>query len=232
MKLIINDGNRFPMNNNQYPYKVNSPYDSKIKWYNKQDVLSIFPITERTYFRRIKNLPETIRTQVRKNKKGKPSLYIHYQDLSQVFHLRRNPKCSNDPTMMRKYIGTKDWNFIGNIIPKGSTLNDLEYKMNFLFEKLNLEDNKTELFYSCELNTEDENFHAHFLINTNLKRNQILEILKLICDENNKKESRINLMKYDYETYHYSGSFYSFKTSENEKGISLLENYLKFKTQP
>jgi hypothetical protein len=213
------------MNTNELSFVTQSIYNPQIKWYNKKDILTIFPITERTYFRRIKNLPDYIRTQIKKNKKGKPSLYIHYQDLNKVFELKRNPKDISNTLFKRKFIGTKKWDFIGNIVPKGAKSKDIQYKMKFLFEELKLQDKSVELFYSCEANKNDKNVHSHFLIKSVLKKNQIQEILELICDANDKEETRIYLKGYDFDSYHYSGSFYTFKTQVTDKSTSIYDEY-------
>jgi hypothetical protein len=214
------------MNINEQYFLTQSIYNPKIIWYNKTDVLSIFPITERTYFRRIKNLPDDIRTQIKKNKKGKPSLCIHYQDLSKVFQLKRKPNDITNTLIKRKFIGTKKWDYIGNIVPKGANLKDIQFKMNFVFEKLKSQDESLEIFYSCEANKNDNNVHSHFLLKSALKKNQITEILELICDVNDKEETRIYLERYDFATFHYSGSFYSFKNADKDKSSSIYDEYL------
>lgn len=44
-------------------------YNPQLIWYNKKDVLDVFPITERTYFRKLKGLSPEIKTKYFKNKK-------------------------------------------------------------------------------------------------------------------------------------------------------------------
>ena len=56
-------------------------YNSELKWYDKKNVLQIFPIHERTYFRKLKDRSPEIRTKKFKNQKGKDTTLIYYKDL-------------------------------------------------------------------------------------------------------------------------------------------------------
>jgi hypothetical protein len=42
-------------------------YNSQLIWYNKEDVLNLFDIKERTYFRKLKQMSPHIRTKKLKN---------------------------------------------------------------------------------------------------------------------------------------------------------------------
>jgi hypothetical protein len=46
-------------------------YNSQLIWYNKEDVLNLFDIKERTYFRKLKERTPEIKTKCFKNKRGK-----------------------------------------------------------------------------------------------------------------------------------------------------------------
>ena len=83
-------------------------YNPQLIWYNKRDVLKIFPITERTYFRRLKKITPEIRIKNFKNRKGKPTTLIHYQDLNKIFKRKRKPSNLKDPIIFRKYMERND----------------------------------------------------------------------------------------------------------------------------
>jgi hypothetical protein len=176
-------------------------------WYNKKDVLNIFPITERTYFRKIKGINEDIRTKLLKNRKGKNTTLIHYQDLEKLFPIKRVPSNLNDKELVRKYIGTSHWDYLGNITPERTKKSEIIEKMKFLHSELKKLDKNIILFYHLEENTKDNFYHSHFLMNTKLDQQTINEKLNLICES----EKGIDLRPYDYQTYHYRGSFYSNK---------------------
>jgi hypothetical protein len=215
-KINLKKGNRFTM------------YYNEKKWYDKKDVLGIFPISERTYFTKIKNLDERVRIEVRLNPNGKKTKLIFFEDLLDVFQVKRTPKNINHLNILSKYIGTKKWDFIGNIIPEKSTISDLQNKMNFLFENLKKLDRDSELFYSIEKNSKDNYFHSHILINSKLSRKVIIDFLSLITEENTPKITRMFLKEYDYKHYHFRGSFYSFKDSQfNKLNVSLFHKFLR-----
>jgi hypothetical protein len=199
-------------------------YNPQIIWYKKQDVLNIYPISERTYFRKIKSLNGKIRTKDYRNTKGKKSILIHRDDLQSVFELKRTPINIECKSIMRKYIGTLKWDFIGNIIPESNNISDLKNKMKFIFDQLKSLDKQVSFFYSIEKNTKDSFYHSHFLIRTKIKKNEISELLSLICEENTKHYTRIHLKQYDYQNFHFKGSFYSLKTEEQDKGENSVYN--------
>lgn len=182
-------------------------YNPQLIWYDKEDVLNIFPISERTYFRRIKVINSDIRTKSFKNRRGKNTTLIYYMDLEKVFPLKRKPNYLYDKELIRKYIGTSVWNYFGNIKPGKSTKSEVVEKMNFLYLELRKLDKKIILFYHLEENPNDSFYHSHFLLNTILDKKHIYENLNLISEN----EKRIDLQSYDYSTYHYRGSFYSNK---------------------
>lgn len=196
-------------------------YDSSIIWYSKKDILNIFPISERTYFRKLNEIKMSIRTKILKNPKGKPSTLIYYQDLNNVFGKYRKPSNLDDLQTKRKYIGTSDWDIIGNIVPVNGTIQSLKHSMDYIrrFVESKMETKtKDWFFYSIEKNPKDEFYHSHFLIKTNLQVSQLEKVFDLVCEIELGGKNRMWIRKYDYSHHHYSGSFYSFKTSINDKG--------------
>jgi hypothetical protein len=182
-------------------------YNSQIIWYDKEAILGIFPITERTYFRKLRNLGKDVQTKTIKNKKGKNSTLIHYQDLKKLFLLKRTPSNLDDKDILRKYVGTASWDYFGNIKPERTSQIENINKMKFLYSELKKFDKKIIWFFHLEENPRDNYYHCHYLINTKLDKTIIKEKLELICG--NDKE--IDLQKYDYDRYHFRGSFYSNK---------------------
>jgi hypothetical protein len=182
-------------------------YNPQLIWYTKKDVLNIFPITERTYFRKIKGINKDIRTKPLKNKKGKNTTLIYYQDLKKLFPLKRIPTNLNDKELVRKYIGTSHWDYLGNITPEKTKKSEIIEKIKFLYSELKKLDKNIILFYHLEENIKDNFYHSHFLMNTKLDQQTIYDKLNLICEN----DKGIDLQPYDYQTYHYRGSFYSNK---------------------
>lgn len=203
-------------------------YLTNIKWYNKEQVLSIFPISERTYFSKIKNLEtQEIRIKYNKNRKGKPSTLIYFEDLHKVFGKYKRPSDLTNLTIKRKYIGTSKWDIIGNIIPENSTLSGVKEYMKCLITLLNADSRKKDwFFYSIEKNPYDEYYHSHFLIKTELKPTQIQNILKVLCNTNQRTNNRVWVENYNFPKHQYSGSFYSFKTTLDDKGGGSVYNEL------
>jgi hypothetical protein len=46
-------------------------YNSQLSWYNKEDVLILFDINERTYFRKLKERPQMYEQKILRTKKEK-----------------------------------------------------------------------------------------------------------------------------------------------------------------
>jgi hypothetical protein len=193
-------------------------YDPDIVWYNKVDVLSIFPINERTYFRKLKKINSLTRITTGYNNQGKKSKLIYFEDLLSLFEIERIPTDLSDKSHRRKYIGTRKWDYIGNIIPSSCEIITLKFKMKYIFKLLKEMDKTCFLFYSIENNTQDSFYHSHFLIKTTLKKSEIHRIISFCVEENTSKETRIYLQNYDYPKHHFRGSFYSFKIIPNKKG--------------
>lgn len=203
-------------------------YNPDLIWYNKLDVLSIFPINERTYFRKLKIINNSIRIQIGSNNQGKKSKLIYFEDLLSLFEIERIPSDLSDKIFRRKYIGTSKWDYIGNIIPNSCEIITLKFKMNYIFKLLKEKDKNCIIFYSIENNTKDSFYHSHFLIKTKLQKKEIYELIGICVEENTSKETRIFLQRYDYPKHHFRGSFYSFKIEPNHKGeLSYFDQILK-----
>ena len=186
-------------------------FNSKIKWYSKKDVLNVLSISERTYFRKLKKIGNDVRIKIVKNKRGKDSKLIYFKDLHEVFCLKRNTTKTKVKELTLKDISTPVWSYIGNIVPEKSYTKDLEYKMKYIHQLLKNHDSDSILYYSVEPNTKDLYFHSHFLIKSNIVRNDLYEILTIVCEENTKRMKRIYIDEYDYNLYNNRGSSYSSK---------------------
>ena len=152
-------------------------YNPQLEWYDKKDVLSIFHITTRTYFRKLKQMSPHIRTKKLKNPKGRDTTLIYYKDLLDCFEYQRKPKGLSNPESLRKYVGSCRWNFMGNIVPGKTSVYEIISKMNFLYDNLKKLDKSTVVFYNIEKNTKDDFYHSHFLISSSLKNKEIKELL-------------------------------------------------------
>jgi len=99
--------------------------------------------------------------------------------------------------------------------------------MYHLFYALKMKTNfkkKIFLFYCIEQNTENEYYHAHFLIsskNNSLSEKLIKELLNDICEENTRTETLQYLKSYNYEKFGTRGSNYTLK--DLEKGYNILK---------
>ena len=186
-------------------------FNSIIKWYSKKDVLNVLSISERTYFRKLKEIGNDVRIKIVKSKRGKDSKLIYFKDLNEVFCLKRNPTKTKKELLTLKDISTPVWSYIGNIVPEKSYTKDLEYKMKYIHKLLKNHDSDSMLYYSVEPNTKDSYFHSHFLIKSNIVRNDLYEILTLVCEENTKRMKRIYIDEYDYNLYNNRGLSYSSK---------------------
>ena len=184
------------------------------QWYNKKEILELYPISTATYKKRIKNIDST-KTKFITSKSGSPTRYIHHSVLDELFRKRRrlSPK-EFDLTI--KWVRNHYWNYFGDIVPGSSNVDDLIDKMRFIFNELKnlqMEKNQLTLFYAIEKNPDDKYYHAHFLIDCAkdmLVIEDIEDKLELICDPNSYKEGRIYLKEYDL-TYEKGGAIYNSK---------------------
>jgi hypothetical protein len=184
------------------------------EWYNKKEILELYPLSLATYKKRIKNI-DSSKTKFITSKTGSPTRLIHHSILDELFRRRRRLS-SNELEQTIKWVRNHHWNFIGNIVPVSSTIEDLKNKMRFLFEDLKsiqMEKNQIILFYTIEMNPNDNSYHAHFLIDCAkdmLVLGDIRDKLAIICEPNTKNESRIHLEEYDMN-FGKDGAIYSSK---------------------
>jgi hypothetical protein len=184
------------------------------EWYTKKDILKIYPFSTSTYKNRIKEINPFF-TKFIKSKTGSPTRLIHHSVIDELFRERRRLS-QREYNQTIKWVRIHYWNYFGDIVPVSSTIDDLKSKMRFLFEelkKLQMEKNQLNLFYAIEKNTNDEYYHAHFLIDCAkdmLEIDGITSILEIICDPNTNKESRIYLKEYDLG-YDKGGAIYNSK---------------------
>lgn len=184
------------------------------EWNTKKEILETYPISSATYKKRIKNIDPT-KTKFIPSKSGSPTRLIHHSILDELFRKRRR-LCAKEFEQTIKWVRNHHWNFIGNIVPVSSTIEDLKNKMRFLFEELKslqMEKNQIILFYTIEMNPNDNCYHAHFLIDCAkdmLVLGDIEDKLAIICEPNTKNESRIHLEEYDIK-FGKDGAIYSSK---------------------
>ena len=124
------------------------------EWFNKQDILNLYPIQETTYKLRIKNIPAD-KTRFVKSIKGKETREIHYSILDELFNKRR--KLSNTEKRklgyITKWVNNHKWDYFGNIKPEKATIDENVAKMKLLFNKLSNLNKDIIFFYSIEMNT-------------------------------------------------------------------------------
>jgi hypothetical protein len=184
------------------------------QWYNKKEILELYPISTATYKKRIKNIDPT-KTKFITSKSGSPTRYIHHSVLDDLFRKRRRlSKKEYEQTI--KWVRNHYWNYFGDIVPGSSNVDDLIGKMRFIFNELKnlqMEKNQLTLFYAIEKNPDDKYHHAHFLIDCAkdmLVAEDIEDKLELICDPNSYKEGRIYIKEYDL-SYEKRGAIYNSK---------------------
>jgi hypothetical protein len=186
----------------------------KKEWNTKKEILELYPISLATYKKRIKNI-DSSKTKFTTSKTGSPTRLIHHSILDELFRKRRRLS-SKEFKQIIKWVRNHNWNFIGNIVPVSSTIEDLKNKMRFLFEDLKsiqMEKNQIILFYTIEMNPNDNCYHAHFLIDCAkdmLVLGDVRDKLAIICEPNTKNESRIHLEEYDMK-FGKDGAIYSSK---------------------
>jgi hypothetical protein len=142
------------------------------KFWEKLDVLEEYPISERTFFTRVKKY-KTIFPNHMNNKMG--FWVIDESVIPKVFEIKRRPSLK-EFDRFKKWVLLKKWNLIGNIRTPKSTSEDNHELMNFLFDLISKEfpHNEFELLYVIEKNplkdnnTNENYYHSHFLINTDI----------------------------------------------------------------
>ena len=184
------------------------------EWSTKKEILETYPISLATYKKRIKNI-DSSKTKFTTSKTGSSTRLIHHSILDELFRKRRRLS-SKEFEQTIKWVRNHHWNFIGNIVPVSSTIEDLKNKMRFLFDELKslqMEKNQIILFYTIEMNPNDNCYHAHFLIDCAkdmLVLGDIEDKLAIICEPNTKSESRIHIEEYDLK-FGKDGAIYSSK---------------------
>ncbi len=196
----------------------------KKEWYNKSEILQIYPIGITTYKQRIKKLEtpqlsgytRMVRQSLKQsNLKMIEKREIHREVLNELFGDVRLPYLRNISHVI-KWVNNITWDWFGDVIPSKSFPLELKGKMNYLIKQLNKKSggSKVVLFYSIEKNTKDNYFHSHFLIKDDshkLSKEVLLECLELISEKNTSKETRIYLEPYDYKNHGTNGSNYTLK---------------------
>lgn len=194
------------------------------EWYNREDILSLYPIGITTYKQRIKKLNTSelsgytrmiIKPLNNSNLKTIQVREIHGSIINELFGYVRVPNIYNT-SHVKKWVNNFSWDWFGNIVPCKTYPNELKSKMNFLFRKLKkkCKGGNVTLFYSIEKNTKDSYFHSHFLIKDDLScldSEIITSQLELVCDKNNATDKRIYLVPYDYQNHGANGSNYTLK---------------------
>ena len=187
------------------------------EWYDKKEILELYPISLSTYKKRIKNI-DSSKIKTRESISGSPTRLIHCSILDDLFRKRRRLSIK-EYELTIKWVRNHYWNFIGNIVPVGSTVNDLKSKMRFLFDELktlHMSSNQITLYYAIEKNPNDKYYHSHFLIDCArdmLNLRDIKDKLAIICEPNSKNESRIHLEEYDMK-FGKDGARYSSKEEQ------------------
>lgn len=184
------------------------------QWYNKKEILELYPISTATYKKRIKNIDST-KTKFIKSKSGSPTRYIHHSVIDELFRKRRRLS-KKEYKQTIKWVRNHYWNYFGDVVPGSSNEDELIEKMRFIFKELQnlqMEKNQLTLFYAIEKNTQDKYYHAHFLIDCArdmLVAEDIEDKLELICDPNSYKERRIYIKEYDLK-FDKGGAIYNSK---------------------
>jgi hypothetical protein len=204
-------------------------YDKYKEWYNIKEIGSLFQITNTICKKRLGlNKPLLIEGQtlkLLKSRRGKKTHLYHFSILNDIFGIRNKPKDIKKRSVRVDFIGTSKWDYIGFITPQRSSLIDLKYKMEYMYDKLILKYGKKsgiKLFYSLEPNPNDKYYHCHFLIYSKIKMEEISHLkylLEIIAGDKNKYETPYILREYDYFNYGYTGSFYSFKEKSVFDGL-------------
>lgn len=187
------------------------------EWFNKQDILNLYPIQETTYKLRIKNIPAD-KTRFVKSIKGKETREIHYSILDELFNKRR--KLSNTEKRklgyITKWVNNHKWDYFGNIKPEKATIDENVAKMKLLFNKLSNLNKDIIFFYSIEMNTINNYYHSHFLIDCKkhlVTEKEIAIILEYLVEPNTKREKKNYVVPYDI-TFGKKGAVYSTKTKK------------------
>jgi hypothetical protein len=173
------------------------------RWYSKKDIQDEYPLSEREIRRRLsKSIIPDNKIKEEKSSRGLPTKLYHHSILDDIFRKRRAlAKKESDNTI--KWVENHFWKYIGNIVPKDGDVKVNKTTIKSIFNRLKLlipKKSHLKMFYSLELNTDDNNYHTHYLIDcdmSKISRKDILNILEDYVDKNIQKERRIDLKKYD-----------------------------------
>ncbi len=172
-------------------------------WYSKKEIKDEYPLSDREIRRRLSKsiIPDNKIKEVKSNR-GLPTKLYHHSILDGIFRKRRGlAEKESDNTI--KWVENHYWKYIGNVVPKNGSVEVNKKIIESIFDDLRLlipKKSYLKMFYSLELNTEDNNYHTHYLIDydvSKISRKDILNILELYVDKNIQKERRIDLKKYD-----------------------------------
>jgi hypothetical protein len=137
-------------------------------YWEKKDVLCDFPISERTFFSRIKEFKSVYPYYLMNNKRR--FWLIHESIVKDVFKVDKRPR-KTELKRWKKWINHVQWDLIGNIRPIETNVKGNVEIMNYLFQIMKEKFNDTrrvEMIYCIENNGQGENQHSHFLVKTNL----------------------------------------------------------------
>lgn len=196
----------------------------KKEWYNKKDILTIFPIGISTYKKRISklknnkyhNLTKLVKKRIQNsNLKFTTERLIHYSVVNELFGNVRAPS-KNNTEKIQKWINNVKWDWFCNIVPSKTLPVELRGKMKYFFSQLKKEFKfiNPQLFYSIEKNSNDDYYHCHFLLKTNgdlSNMKDIERLLKFVCENNSKFETRIFIKPYNHDVFQNRGIMYSSK---------------------
>jgi hypothetical protein len=203
------------------------------EWYNKKEILEIYPIGISTYKKRIKKLNESMYSGFTRvvpkelpnsNLKVISQREIHRDIVNSLFGGMRIPSTYN-LSSIKKWVNCHQWDWFCNIIPSHTYPFELESKVNFIYKEIRKKIPKRSefvIFYAVEKTEKDGFYHVHFLIRLDehiLSKKQIIEILEFVCEPNTHSETRIFVKPYDFQQYRFRGTNYSMKEFQYGYGI-------------
>ena len=203
------------------------------EWKDKSYVLDYFPVGKTTYDNKLNVLKNSNNKNLTKRINGK--MFIHDSIIKDTFLLDRVPSY-NQPHQIRKWVDLKDWDIIGNITPLTSDIPtnvELINRFHKLLKK-NYRSHDHILFYSVEMDPNQDHYHTHFLIDFKgeyicSKELESLILSDLLLKEfigynTHKYNNRLRIEEYDKEAYDKKGVRYSYK-EENKIGLLKNKNY-------
>lgn len=184
-------------------------------WLSIKDMLDEYPLSERQIRRRLsKTIISKNKIKEVKSRRGNPTKLYHFTITDELLsHRRKLSQKEKDKTI--KWVNNHKWKIIGNIVPEGADIDVNITIIKEIFKDLKEITQKShlKLFYSIEMNPEDNYYHTHFLIDSNplnLTLNEIRAILEKYVGKNTSNERRIHIKKYNWQ-HGKGGSVYSSK---------------------